>query len=121
MSDQYFDSDEELEEFVKLAIKEELARRAKAEQEPKDFFDRRAAEWLDPEITEEEEEPETFLEQVTRWNEEDEEPELNAFGAVIGTPDELWDQARGPDKIIESVQEDITERFQRWVDELSDE
>ena len=120
MSDQYFD--EELSELVRKTVAEELAKRAKAKEEPKSNFENRVAGWLDTSIEDpEDEEPETDAEQATRWMEADKKPELNAFGNVIGTPDELWDQARGPDKIIESVQEDITERFQRWVDELSDE
>ena len=122
MSDQNIFDDEELSALVKRTIAEEMQKRAKAEQQPKDFFDQRAADWLDPSIEDpEEEEPETFEDQIERWNEEDREPELNAFGAAIGTPDELWDQARGPDKLIEDAQPIITDIFQRWLNENSDE
>jgi len=122
MSDQYFDSDEELEEFVKLAIKEELARRAKAEQEPKDFFDRRAAEYLNPEIKEQEEpEPETDAEQATRWMEMDRKPQVNTFGMPIETSDQVWEAVREASGRIYGEQQEKQRGIEDWLREAEEE
>jgi len=120
MTDQYFD-DEELSELVRQTIAEELAKRARAEK-PEGFFEGKAHEWLDTSIPEQDkEEPETAEDQSSRWIEQDKEPERNAFGAVIETPDEVWNRARGGRKIIEESQTEITNIFERWMSELEDE
>jgi len=121
MTDQYLD-DKELSELVRQTIAEELARRAKAEQEPKDFFDQKIADWLNPEITDpEDEEKETGAEQATRWMEMDRKPQLNTFGMPIETIDEVWNRARGIQQFEEpATQKTIANMFEQWMSELDD-
>jgi hypothetical protein len=124
MSDQPIFDDEELEELAELVrknIADALAKRAKAEQEPKDFFDQKTAEWLNPEITDPDEEKESPGAQAERWLEMDRKPQVNTFGMPIETIDEVWNRARGINKFEEpEAQNKIADIFQRWMSELDD-
>ena len=125
MTDQFFD-DEELEELVKRTIAEELAKLAKAEQEPKDFFYQKTAEWLNPEITDPEETKiETLEDRATRWLEMDKKPERNAFGMPIGMPiekpDQVWEAVKEAGaRIYEEHQEKQT-AIENWLREAEEE
>jgi len=124
MTDQYLD-DKELSELVRQTIAEELARRAKAEQEPKDFLDQKIADWLDSSIPEQdEEEPETAEDQASRWIEQDKEPERNAFGAVIETQEEVWNAVREASSRIYGEQQEQQEKqrgIETWLREVEEE
>jgi len=120
MSDQYFD-DEELSALVRKTIADELARRAKAEQEPKDFFYQKTAEWLNPEIIDEDIEKETPGEQAERWLEMDRKPQVNTWGMPIETPDQVWERAKGIQQFEEpATQKTIANMFEQWMSELDD-
>ena len=130
MTDQYFDDeelsedDEELSELVRQTIAEELAKRARAEK-PEGFFEGKAHEWLNPEvIDQDEEEPETAEDQSSRWIEQDKEPERNAFGAVIETPDEVWNAVREASSRIYGEQQEMQEKqrgIENWLREVEEE
>ncbi len=124
MSDQYFD-DEELEELVKRTIKEELERRAKAEQEPKDFFEQKTAEWLNPEIVDPDEEKETESEQAERWLEMDRKPALNALGMPIGmpneTPEQVWEAFRQAGAALYEERQEKQRGIEDWLREAEEE
>lgn len=129
MSDQPIFDDEELEELVKRTIAEELAKLAKAEQEPKDFFYQKTAEWLNPEITDPEEtKSEKLEERATRWLEVDKKPQLNAFGMPIGmpieTPDQVWEAVREASQRIYGEQQEMQEKqrgIEDWLREAEEE
>lgn len=120
MTDQYFD-DEELSELVRQTIAEELAKRARAEK-PEGFFEGKTHEWLNPEvIDQDEEEPETAEDQSSRWIEQDKEPERNAFGAVIETPDEVWKAVKEAGARIYEEHQEKQRGIEDWLREAEEE
>jgi len=122
MSDQPIFDDEELSALVKRTIAEELAKRAKAEQQPKSNFENRVDGWLDTSVIDpEEEETETDAEQATRWMEEDKKPELNAFGNVLETQDEVWHAVREAGTRIYEEQQEKQRGIEAWLREAEEE